>query len=112
MDVHRAQVSDPVLAEAHWHMMDNRTVEYMDIDEADVPVAGHVDGCEKQSCAAHWILDTVLDTMGLRIKTAGSSHVLEVNTDLPLLELGGWCRQRLRWKRTRRSERAWLVGPD
>ena len=36
MDVHRAQVSDPVLAEAHWHMMDNRTVEYMDIDEADV----------------------------------------------------------------------------
>ena len=65
---------------------------------------------------------TILHTMGFSIIPRVLGHVLEDNSDLPLLSLRagsgnrphtdtnvGW--QRLRWKRRRISERAQLEGP-
>ena len=88
-------------------MMGNRTLEDLDIDGADVQQL-----LDELTNAK----DTLVDHNGYlpRHHVLGSSprvpgHAFEENSDLPLLENVGW--QRLRWKRTRRSERAHLEGP-
>ena len=93
---------DPVLAEAHWRMrqvenharylrmVGNRTVEDLDIDEADfqqlldeLTDANNNLVQHNEYLPRHWVLGTFPRVPG---------HVLEDNSNLPLLELG--CRFR------------------
>ena len=88
---------DPVLAEAHWRkrqvenharylrMMGNRTVEDLDIDEADfqqlldeLTDANNNLVQHNEYLPRHWVLGTFPRVPG---------HVLEDHSNLPLLEL-------------------------
>ena len=109
---------DFVPAEAHctWckshharilRMMGNRTLEDLDIDGADVQQLLDELTDAKDNLVEHNRCLPRHYVLGSSPRIPG--HDLEENSDLPLLENVGW--QRLRWKRTRRSERAHLEGP-
>ena len=103
--------------------IENQTMEGLDINEADFQQLLDELTDAKKNVVQH--TGHLPRNCFLELSSDGPDHVLEDHTDLPLLEPDVWFkkqgnrtstdtnvgRQRVRWKRTRRSERAYLEGP-